>query len=336
MSPARLSIFFGRLATDLQRGPAGASDLSEHLSRAVSCSGGRKLRELFAGKLADENGADGTGLAAKMRANARAFGKLESEVLAEAIEERSLGEAADRAAAHYDRVARADGLAVQAAVVPLLSLVAMLAIAALLSVFVLPRFAQALRELGIPMPFVTRGVVYGAVLFKVIVSPLLVSGGLLVLVLVLYWRTLEGRARLERVLLRLPLVGELYALWVGLRFSGSAVLCHQLGWEASEAVSKAAAGLPCESLRAAMSEERDHVGHRVFVSLRSAVDHGAGSLSTDLLAERELLEQRLALLSRQVVLATQVVLILFAIGICAAAVWGTYLPIAHFHDSVMR
>lgn len=338
MSSARLSIFFGRLATDLQRGPAGALDLSEHLSRAVSRSGGRKLHKLFASQPAEENCADGPGFAAKVRANARLFGKLESEVIAGAVEARSTREVAERAAEHYGRVARTDGLAIQAVVVPLLSLAAMLAIAALLSVLVLPRFAQALRELGIPMPFVTRAVVYVAVLFRVVVCPLLVSGGLLLLVLVLYWRTAEGQARLGRILMRLPGVGELCSLWVGSRFVTSVVLCHQLAWGARDAVNKAAAGLPCKSLPAAMLEGAGSVGHWAFTSLRSAVDHGVetGSLAADLLAEHDLLEQRLAMLSRQVVLVTQVVLILSALGICAAAVWGTYLPIAHFHDSAMQ
>ena len=164
MSPTRLSIFFGRLAKDLPHGPAGDSDLSEHLSRAVLRSGSRKLRKLFRDQSTGDDQMDGPGFAAKVRGSARVFGKLESEVIAEAVEARGTREAASRAAEHYGRVARTDGLAVQAAMVALLSLAAVLAIAALLSVLVLPRFAQALRELGIPMPLVTRGVVYGAVL----------------------------------------------------------------------------------------------------------------------------------------------------------------------------
>jgi len=326
------------LAKDLPHGPAGDSDLSEHLSRAVLRSGSRKLRKLFRDQSTGDDQMDGPGFAAKVRGSARVFGKLESEVIAEAVEARGTREAASRAAEHYGRVARTDGLAVQAAMVALLSLAAVLAIAALLSVLVLPRFAQALRELGIPMPLVTRGVVYGAVLFRVIVCPFLASGGLLLLVLVLYWRTAEGRARLERILLRLPWAGELYALWLGLRLAASAVFCHQLGRDARRAVTEAAAGLPCSSLQAAMAEGADGASHWVFASLRYAADRGVeeGDLAADLLAEHDLLEQRLALLSQQVVLVTQVVLVLFTLGVCAAAIWGTYLPIAHFHDSVMQ
>ena len=75
-----------------------------------------------------------------------------------------------------------------------------------------------------------------------------------------------------------------------------------------------------------------------FVSLLSALEGAcaAGALVPALLAEADLLEQRLALLSRQMVLASQALLAAFTVGLCIVVVCATYLPVARFHDAVIR
>lgn len=332
MCPSPLAVFFGRLATAPPEGSAQASDLGPLIRRAAAESGHRALRALQVGKPPW----DQVGIAAAVRSSPRIFGEFESEQIAAALGTRPLAEVAGPAAEHYARRAQIDATAQAAVVVPVLALCALWALTTLLCVCVLPRFGEALAALGAAKPMITRGVLYAAVLFRVLVQPVLLSVGLLVLVLVAYWRSPEGQARLSRALLRLPWLGELFAQWVSARFCTNLRLCCRLGRDVADAVHMASAAVPCEPLRAAAAAPDKHPSHGPFAWLTAALGQAHEPEAPALLAEVDLLQQRLSLSSRRLVLAGQGLLAVGTVGLCLVVLWATYLPVARFHDSVMR
>jgi len=224
MSPAELSLFFGLLADETQHCPAEGSDTTEPLSRAASRLGRGKLARL----LRDQGAMDTYALAGFVESQPEVFGQDESVALAAALREQPVCRVARAATKHYDRVATIEGQARQAAFVPIISICALFGIVMLFCVTLLPLYAEALSAVSAPKPLLTRAVLYAAILFKSILSPMAVSGGLLVLVLVLYWRAPEGRKRLEPMLPRVPWFGELYGLWTEAQGLIAACLQHDL------------------------------------------------------------------------------------------------------------
>ncbi len=224
MRPAELSLFFSQLAIEIERSPAEGADEKKALRRAVSCTGSRKLRELVEGAAEADDG----GLRCLVKGNQEAFGEPEAHILSAALRAQPAQEVARAASEHYQRMDQIESAARTAAFVPALCALAFMAIAALLGTWMLPRFGDALAALGIARPLITRVVLYGALLFQVVVWPLFLSALLLALVLVLYWRRPEGRERLSRWLPRLPWLGRLYALASAARFATRAEFRAQL------------------------------------------------------------------------------------------------------------
>jgi len=184
---------------------------------------------------------DAKALASTIETHPEIFGRDESTDFATALREQPVCQVAQAATKHYDRVATIEGQARQAAAVPIVSICALFGIIMLFTVALLPLYAEALSAVSAPKPWLTRAVLYVAILFKSILSPMAVSGGLLVLVLVLYWRTPEGRKRLEPMLPRVPWFGELYGLWTEAQTQIAACLRQDLegttGGEAETALS---------------------------------------------------------------------------------------------------
>ena len=331
---ARLSIFFGRLSLDLPRVEGEKTDLREWLDRAAAQAGHKRLGTL----LGRDSDVDADSFAAVAVENPEVFGELESQTIARGVRSHRLSHVAARAAEHYGRVAQIEAATSTATVFPTLSFCVLFGLTILFSTVILPRFTEALHVLGAPQPFLTRCVVYTTVLFKVVLSPVLLSAGLLTLVLVFYWRSAEGKARLSRLLLRAPWFGELFSLWAAARFCSSAVFGVDVGDDAKEALTRAAEGSPCGPLKEAMVSDPSQADHRTFAALRAATEPAetADEMRTALLGEMDWLGQQLARLSQRIVVGSQILLVALTVGGCLTIVLAMYLPVAQLHDSVMR
>ena len=303
MRAAELSLFFGRLAIDLDRSSAGMSDVREALHQAASGLGRRELN----GFVAAQEPLDVGALAARISESPTVFGAAESRALSKALGQAEPAFVARSAAEHYERLAQIQAAARPAAVVPVLSLCAFVGIVMLFSAFLLPRFAEALAAIGAAKPALTRGVLYGAILFRVVLWPVFLSTALVFLVLALYWRSDEGRRRLSRVLPRVPWLGELYTVSSAARSCTQAILHSQFGMPVSQSPA-------AEEVAAALA---------------------SGDAPSALLDESVLLHRRLAHLSRRMIAWSQLLLLLLTLVLCTLIVWATWLPVARLHDSIM-
>ena len=330
MSPARLSVFFRHLDVDLEHSAPESIDLGRLCLRAAQRVGGDALGQLTA----ESGDMDAAQFADRLRANPKLFGELESEAIARGVAHGPLGQVAAHAADHYDRLARTDSPARTAALVPVLALSALVALVAVFSIEVIPRFADAFRALA--KPWLTRAVIYGAILFKVVILPLAATAVLLAVVLAFYWRTPEGQARLSRAALRVPWLGEVLARWSAARFCAQAAFGCQMGDAPADAVAHASACCRCEPLRAALGADADAPRHPAFADIRDAVErtdspHG---LADRLLAEFSRLQPHLGFLSQRIVAASQIALVVLTLVVCALVVSGMLLALRTLSESV--
>jgi len=311
MRPAELSILFGQLAIESERSPAEGADMKAALRRAASCTGSRKLREL----VERAPGAGDDALCSLVKGNQEAFGEPEARVLSGALAGKPIQEVARAASEHYRRMDEIESSARTGAFVPALCFLAFMAIAALLCTWMLPRFGDALAALGIGRPFITRVVLHGALLFQVVVWPVFLSAVLLVLVLVLYWRRPEGRARLSRWLPRTPWLGPLHALASAARFATRAALAQQLEVPFGDPPPPDPAGVALDVTHAAFHAQLDHADQT--------------------LPEHVLLTQRLAMHSRRAAAVAQIALLILTLTLCAIVVLACWIPVMRLHDSMM-
>lgn len=332
MNPARLAIFFGRLSADLPDGPAEPQPLRLCVDRAISHSGLNNLRGLWG----PEGPATEASVADAMERNPGVFGALEARTIAREAARTSLRDMSGPAADHYHRLAKADGAALVTVLYPAMAVAALLAAATVLSICGPPRFAQALAALDLPKPFLTRVVVVASVWFRVLVQPVLLSAALVLGVLVLYWRTPEGRDRLSRLALRLPGVGAAFELWASARMALQAGFCHRLGTHPREAVEQAGAATVCPELPRLLAGGDDGPSARPRACLRSALDdHDHPDWAAHACAEADLCQRQLDLLAARTVWAAHGLLLLGTVAMCTAAIWGAYLPVARLHDSIL-
>jgi type II secretory pathway component PulF len=130
-----------------------------------------------------------------------------------------------------------------AAIYPSFVLAAMLGLFVLLVTFVLPRLAPFLRSLEVELPLPTRVLISLATFFTV---PVLASAalllGVLLALLVWAWRSPRSRARIDRALLALPIVGPLIVQLNACR------LAHSLGLMLGTGIDLVASLQLCEGL----------------------------------------------------------------------------------------
>lgn len=125
----------------------------------------------------------------------------------------------ERLAAHFENQHDLEEKIRTATMYPLIVSMLTVAVMGLMVFFVLPQFAGIFEEMGFEMPLLTRillalsGFVTG---YWYLVIPLLV---LLAGALLRYVRTPDGRRRLDRAQLRLPVYGKIYSNMIVARFA---------------------------------------------------------------------------------------------------------------------
>ena len=312
MRAAELSIFFGQLANEIDNCPAESPTMQEALGRAAWRLGRCGADRLIEGK--PNFNADAW--AACIRDNAASLGDVEARAIAECAAGSQAAKTCLAAAEHYERLAHARALAASGAAVPIVGAAAFSCSVALFSVVLLPRFAEALGAMGVAKPALTRAVLHTALLLKVVLCPMLLGVGLLILVLLLYWRTPEGQARSRDLLPRIPWFGELYSLCAQACSHSRAMLCDRLGIAFDEA--------PAAPHPESGSNDGDAAGAE-----------GRGPLDLSAPAAFDQARQRLAHLSRRMVAVSQIALLILTLVLCAVVVAAVWLPVARLHDSAM-
>lgn len=143
--------------------------------------------------------------------------------------------------------------------VVLLGLVALLGV---IAVYVLPTFLGLFVELGVELPLATRLIVAGYEILSSHGSALLLAGVAAAAALVLYGRTGPGRNRIDALLLRIPVIGDLVTMIEASRFA------HNLGL-------LFASGLPIPRCLEMVSEIlQNHTLRRAVLTAREALDRG--------------------------------------------------------------
>lgn len=106
-----------------------------------------------------------------------------------------------------------------------------------LALFLLPKFEQFVRALGQDLPWITRQLLHGGRLLAEYGLPLLGLGTLLLLLASLRWPTRPAlRHLIDRVQLRLPLIGPVLGKIILARFSSTFALLYGAGIPVLEAV----------------------------------------------------------------------------------------------------
>jgi type IV pilus assembly protein PilC len=154
----------------------------------------------------------GTALSDAMALHPRTFSVVVINLLKAGEASGRLGEVCDEIRRHFDWSERLTGDVKQALIYPVALLIAAASFFVVVFTFFIPRFTGVLKELGVPLPGLTRAMIqisgfvlhhYGLVAFAVLAPPLALAAGMRYFPALAAW--------VDGAKLRLPLVGRI--LW---------------------------------------------------------------------------------------------------------------------------
>mgnify|MGYP000746008783 CR=1 FL=1 len=132
-----------------------------------------------------------------------------------------LPEVFQRLAVAFEREDRTNHKIRSALVYPAVVVVVALGVISFSLTFVLPTFVGLFQDMGASLPLPTRILLRLSAFIRAYWVPLLVAGTVGVFLFRIYARTERGRRLLDRVLLRVPVIGEVVLKWALVRFSST-------------------------------------------------------------------------------------------------------------------
>jgi type IV pilus assembly protein PilC len=117
---------------------------------------------------------------------------------------------------------------------PAIALVVTVGVVAVLMLFVLPAFAGFYSDLGAKLPAITRMMLSASEFLKHNIMVILLSIFIAIGLLLIYFRTSEGKYNLDRIMLRIPILGKVRHLNELARSSRSISLLYTAGLPLTE------------------------------------------------------------------------------------------------------
>ena len=138
---------------------------------------------------------------------------------------------------HYEKQSKTQAKVKSAMIYPAFVLMIAVAVVAVLMVKVVPTFTATFEELGAELPGMTKALIAISNFFRDHGLKLLALFAILVIALKLYGNTEEGRIRLDRLQLKLPILGNIARLNAASQYANTMAMMLEAGLPLSKAIS---------------------------------------------------------------------------------------------------
>ena len=138
---------------------------------------------------------------------------------------------------HYEKQSKTQAKVKSAMIYPAFVLMIAVAVVAVLMVKVVPTFTATFEELGAELPGMTKALIAISNFFRDHGLKLLALFAILVIALKLYGNTEEGRIRLDKLQLKLPILGNIARLNAASQYANTMAMMLEAGLPLSKAIS---------------------------------------------------------------------------------------------------
>lgn len=138
---------------------------------------------------------------------------------------------------HYEKQSKTQAKVKSAMIYPAFVLMIAVAVVAVLMVKVVPTFTATFEELGAELPGMTKALIAISNFFRAHGLKLLALFAILVIALKLYGNTEEGRIRLDKLQLKLPILGNIARLNAASQYANTMAMMLEAGLPLSKAIS---------------------------------------------------------------------------------------------------
>lgn len=138
---------------------------------------------------------------------------------------------------HYEKQSKTQAKVKSAMIYPAFVLMIAVAVVAVLMVKVVPTFTATFEELGAELPGMTKALIAISNFFRDHGLKLLALFAILIIALKLYGNTEEGRIRLDKLQLKLPILGNIARLNAASQYANTMAMMLEAGLPLSKAIS---------------------------------------------------------------------------------------------------
>lgn len=149
----------------------------------------------------------------------------------------SLDRSFDSMSRHYEKQSKTQAKVKSAMIYPAFVLLIAVAVVAVLMVKVVPTFTATFEELGAELPGMTKALIAISNFFRDHGLKLFAFFAILFIALKLYGNTEEGRIRLDRLQLKLPILGNIARLNAASQYANTMAMMLEAGLPLSKAIS---------------------------------------------------------------------------------------------------